>query len=160
MSEPLTKIGNDFKAQFEGLKDLLSGIFTFDLDKIKKGLNEIYESFKKTVIDIAQLSFPKTMENLKQKGFWGSLWSGMENYVLNAQNQLSSLSAPTLPTSTINNSNVNAPSSIAFSPSVNIVVNGNTVQGQVDHIKAVVTDVLGDWWDTTLRQNHHPSLVE
>ncbi len=64
------------------------------------------------------------------------------------------------PMSTINNSNMNAQSNPTMNATINMTVNGNTMPGQVDKIKEVVTNVLGDWWDTTLRQNHHPSLVE
>ena len=161
MSEPLTKIIDDFKDQFSGLKDFLTGLFTLDIKKIKTGLDETYQAFKKTIGDIVGVALPQQIVNFEKpnEGFFGASFGGLQNWLGNAQ-KLTSFSPSLLPTSTINNSSMNAQSSPTMNATINMAINGNTDPGQIDKIKEVVTNVLGDWWDTTLRQNHHPSLVE
>ena len=159
--EPLKKIVDDFKAQFVGVKDFLTGLFTLDIKRIKSELDETYQAFKKTIGDIVGESLPQQVATFEKpnEGFFGASFGGFQNWLGNAQ-KLTSFNPSFVPSSTTNNRTVNAPANVVMNHNTTINASGASAQDIASQVVPVIRRETKDVIGEMLRQGYTPSGEE
>jgi hypothetical protein len=165
-----TQFFTDLKGTLSGIKDLIKGLFTFDVAKIKQGLREVINAFSETFDEIKAISSArdKAQSEARKGKFlgsigltgannaWQSLIGGWMNFVQNATGMNTTLPVTS---SSVSNRNVNAPSTITYSPVFNLNGGGNAQEiiEQVEpHFRGIFRDEIG----TLLRQSYTPTGEE